>query len=409
RFHSYIHGGIQSVEGLSDIGSSGVEGPPMMPEDPYAYVLAGFQAPPSPDYVPGPKEPKQAPPLLEFVLELIYLKFMPLEDEILPAEEQPLPAADLHTVDSLGYIPESDPEEDPADYPTDEGDDDDDESSNDDEDDDDDVEEEEEEHPAHANSIPPPPVHRTTARIYISVHAPTPVWSEAEINRLLAIPSPPPSLLSQCPTYPLGYRAAMIWLRAETPSTSYPLPTSIPLSGTPPLLPIPLPTSSPPLLLPSTSHRSDVPEVTLPPRKRLCIALGAPATDETELRRMMIDFVTTVRLDTDEIYKRLDDAQDDRAWVQFMDASDTARAEVVSLCTTVLAQESEIAGLWAKIVPKRTTRSTPATTTTTTTTVTDAQLKALIDQGIANALAARDADRSRNGKDSHDSRMGVRR
>nr|GEY50422.1 hypothetical protein [Tanacetum cinerariifolium] len=60
--------------------------------------------------------------------------------------------------------------------------------------------------------------------------------------------------------------------------------------------------------------------------------------------------------------------------------------------------------------PKRTTRSTPATTTTTTTTsVTNAQLKALINQGIANALAARDADRSRNGEDSHDSRMGARR
>nr|GFD41176.1 hypothetical protein [Tanacetum cinerariifolium] len=44
--------------------------------------------------------------------------------------------------------------------------------------------------------------------------------------------------------------------------------------GTPPLLPIPLPTSSPPLLLPYTSRRADVPEVTLPPRKRLCIALG---------------------------------------------------------------------------------------------------------------------------------------
>ncbi|GJX38001.1 putative reverse transcriptase domain-containing protein [Tanacetum coccineum] len=58
---------------------------------------------------------------------------------------------------------------------------------------------------------------------------------------------------------------------------------------------------------------------------------------------------------------------------------------------------------------KRTTRSTPATTTTTTTTVTDAQLKVLIDQGIANLLAARDVGRSRNGEDSHDSGTGVRR
>ncbi|GJS72517.1 putative reverse transcriptase domain-containing protein [Tanacetum coccineum] len=47
--------------------------------------------------------------------------------------------------------------------------------------------------------------------------------------------------------------------------------------------------------------------------------------------------------------------------------------------------------------------------TTTTTPVTNAQLKALIDQGIANVLAERDATRSKNGKDSYDSGMGVRR
>nr|GFB96575.1 hypothetical protein [Tanacetum cinerariifolium] len=34
-----------------------------MPEDPYAYVVAAFQALPAPDYVPGPEEPEQAPPL----------------------------------------------------------------------------------------------------------------------------------------------------------------------------------------------------------------------------------------------------------------------------------------------------------------------------------------------------------
>ncbi|GKD12033.1 hypothetical protein Tco_1196440, partial [Tanacetum coccineum] len=61
------------------------------------------------------------------------------------------------------------------------------------------------------------------------------------------------------------------------------------------------------------------------------------------------------------------------------------------------------------MAPKRTTRSTPATTTTPTTFVTDKQLKRLIDQGIADALAACDADRSRNGEDSHDSGTGVRR
>ncbi|GJZ46937.1 hypothetical protein Tco_0600769, partial [Tanacetum coccineum] len=35
------------------IRSPGVDGPPVMPEDPYAYVVAAFQAPSSPDYVPS--------------------------------------------------------------------------------------------------------------------------------------------------------------------------------------------------------------------------------------------------------------------------------------------------------------------------------------------------------------------
>ncbi|GJU70982.1 uncharacterized mitochondrial protein-like protein [Tanacetum coccineum] len=48
---------------------------------------------------------------------------------------------------------------------------------------------------------------------------------------------------------------------------------------------------------------------------------------------------------------------------------------------------------------KRTTRSTPSAITATTTTVTNAQLKAMIDQRVTAALAARDADRSMNGDD----------
>ncbi|GJY09821.1 hypothetical protein Tco_0378006 [Tanacetum coccineum] len=116
-------------EDRSDIGSLGVDVPPIMPEDPYAYIVAAYQAPPSPDYMPGPKEP-QSPPPLDFVPELMYPEYMPLEDKILLAEEQPLPAAASPTVDSPGYVPEfypeeepekddEDPEEDPADYPAD--------------------------------------------------------------------------------------------------------------------------------------------------------------------------------------------------------------------------------------------------------------------------------------------------
>nr|GEZ72537.1 hypothetical protein [Tanacetum cinerariifolium] len=69
-------------------------------------------------------------------------------------------------------------------------------------------------------------------------------------------------------------------MRSVAPSTyilaprSEILPLETPPSGTPPLLPITLPTSSPPLLLPSTDYRAYVLKVTLPPQKRLCIALG---------------------------------------------------------------------------------------------------------------------------------------
>ncbi|GKB50725.1 reverse transcriptase domain-containing protein [Tanacetum coccineum] len=56
---------------------------------------------------------------------------------------------------------------------------------------------------------------------------------------------------------------------------------------------------------------------------------------------------------------------------------------------------------------RRTTRATPVTDTPTTTSVTNAQLQAMIDQGVTAALAARDA--TRNGDDSHTSGTGVRR
>ncbi|GKB02947.1 hypothetical protein Tco_0831036 [Tanacetum coccineum] len=108
-------------------------------------------------------------------------------------------------------------------------------------------------------------------------------------------------------------------VRAVVPSTYILASRSeTPPSGTPPLLPIPLPTPSPPLLLPSTDCRAGVSEVTLPLRKRLCIALGlrfegTPAmTDVAGISQWMTDFITSVREDTDEIYGRLDDAQDDR-------------------------------------------------------------------------------------------------
>ncbi|GKE01688.1 hypothetical protein Tco_1389671, partial [Tanacetum coccineum] len=303
------------------------------------------EAPPSLDYVPGP----EYPPLLvhvPYVPEPVYPEFMPLEDDVLPAEDQPLPADVSPTADSPGYITESDPKEDPK----------------------------EEEFLA-ISTPPPSPLTSYSSPLPHIPSPPLPVSSP--------LPVSPPSLLAS-PTYPLGYRAAMIRLRAESPSTSHPLPLSTPPSETPPLLPIPLPTSSPPLLLPSTSRRADVPEVTLPPQKRA--DYGFVGTLDDEIRRDPKREVgygitdTWDDMDTYEIYVRLDDAQDDRslmsgqlnmmrrdrrthartarlmetearlsheAWVQSMDASDTACSEVRALRTIVLAQHAEIRALQA--------------------------------------------------------------
>ncbi|GJT30629.1 putative reverse transcriptase domain-containing protein [Tanacetum coccineum] len=284
-------------EGLSDIGSPGVvrpehEGLPWMLDDPYVQVT--LQAPPSPDYIPGPKEP-QSPPLPDFVLE-------PLPDYVPEFDSKEDPEEDDY----------EDPEEDPVDYLADGGDDgnDEDEPSDDDDDEEVDIEadyEEEEEYPTSADSTavalpaadqapsteetepfeidksaatpPPHPAYRVTTRISIPAPVPTPVWSDVEVADISAIIYSTPS----SPHYPcspnllflirsLGYRAAMIQLRAEAAYTSHslPLPPPIILSHTRPDAPS---SGTPPLLLPSTKCTEDRPEVTLPPRKRLGIAL----------------------------------------------------------------------------------------------------------------------------------------
>nr|GFA90836.1 hypothetical protein [Tanacetum cinerariifolium] len=58
---------------------------------------------------------------------------------------------------------------------------------------------------------------------------------------------------------------------------------------------------------------------------------------------------------------------------------------------------------------KRTTRATPTIATAPAKTITNAQLQALIDRGVAAALGERDADRSRNGNNSNDLGTGGRK
>ncbi|GKD93034.1 hypothetical protein Tco_1372871 [Tanacetum coccineum] len=294
-------------EEISDGGSPrvivlGYDGLPMQPE-----------APPSPDYLPGPEEP-QTPPVPQdederepmfiqphdpdYVPEPIYPEYIPLEDEHeFPVEKQPSPV-DSPTAESPGYVIESDPEEDPeeyeddetkdgpVDYPMDGGDDEDDDDGDSSRDDADD-EEEEEEHLALADSaifvptvelvsppegtdhvIPPPStdITSTGARITVRPQASISLPPEAEVERLLAMPTPPPSpFISLSPPF-AGERLARI---ASTQALVDAVTAALP-SPSLPLLP--------PYLYrpPPVDRRDDVPESEQPSRKRSCLfALGS--------------------------------------------------------------------------------------------------------------------------------------
>nr|GFC44902.1 hypothetical protein [Tanacetum cinerariifolium] len=158
---------------------------------------------PAPDYVPGPEEPEHAPPspvYIPYVPEPEYPEYILPEDEVFPAEEQPLPTAASPTTDSPGYIPESDSDEDPEDDDDDEEEEEEDPSGDDadevDEEQDEDDDDEEEEHSALADSIPPPPTLRVTARISFRPQPPTLSFTKEDAERFLAMPIPPPSPLT---------------------------------------------------------------------------------------------------------------------------------------------------------------------------------------------------------------------
>nr|GEV29818.1 hypothetical protein [Tanacetum cinerariifolium] len=240
---------------LSDEGSPrvivyGYDGLPMLP------VTS-----PSPDYIPGFKEP-QTPPAPQD------------KDEHEPMFKQP-------------HDPNFDPEEyedDEAedgsvDYPMaggDDGDDDDSDSSGDDADDEDkdeeDEEEEEEEHLAPADStvviptdelvsppegtepvIPSPSTDTATigASITVRLQAAISFPPKAKVERLLAMPTPSPSPLTSLSPPSAGEHLARCTAPAALPSP--PLPS--------------------PLHMPSlVDRRDDIPETEMPPRKRLCLS-----------------------------------------------------------------------------------------------------------------------------------------
>nr|GFA68440.1 hypothetical protein [Tanacetum cinerariifolium] len=283
-------------------------------------------------------------------------------------------------------------------------------------------------------SIPFSQTHLRKARKTVRPEPPMSASMEASIARQAALLSPPlhvPSLPLPLPSplttsstdtgAPLGYRAAGIRMRA---------------------------------LLSSTSRRTDITEADMPPWKRACLtaptpgfeieessAAGAarhPGPTESDLRRCrgvnerVTELDTTVRQRTDEFEVHFEDTQFDRAllrarvntlyrdrpyhrrtamlmdreamhsreaWAFSMDRSSAMAAYVRTL-------ETQVAAL---ITQTTNSRATPAATTIPTTTVTNAQLQALIDRGVAAVLAERDADRSRNSDNSNDSGIGRRR
>nr|GEX11584.1 retrovirus-related Pol polyprotein from transposon TNT 1-94 [Tanacetum cinerariifolium] len=243
-----------------------------------------------------------------FIPEPIYPEYIPLEDEhILLAKEHPLPPVVSHTAECPGYVDESDPEEDleeyeedetedgPVGYPMDEEDyrdNDDINSLGYDADNEDEDEEEKEEHLAPDDSvmvisinelvvpseeteptIPPPSIYTATigARITIQPETSISLLPEAEVERLLAMPTPPPLPLTLLSPPSAGERLARCMA-----------PTALP---SPPLLP----SSYPP---PLVDRRDGIPKSEQPPRKRLCLATVGSRYDvgESSTRDQGVDY-----------------------------------------------------------------------------------------------------------------------
>nr|GEU70964.1 reverse transcriptase [Tanacetum cinerariifolium] len=277
------------------------------------YVL-GPEHPPSPDYVPGPEEPKQ---------------------EVL----------------------EEDPEEHPVDYPADGGDDDDDESFDDDEEQEASEDDDEVEHLALADSSArlgddPVPSAKDTKAFETNESAPTPVPSPRRRSTKMSIR--PQTLMSTT-------AAALIveCASARTPPSPF---TMIQLRALLPSIHHPLKIHSPPLLLPSTTHKDDLPEADMPLQKGACfttptgrfevrksssaaarqaghalvhrVDYGFVDTVETSIRSSesramtaigevndrVIDLATTYRQDAYELYVHCEDPQDDQALLRAQNA-----------------------------------------------------------------------------------------
>ncbi|GJZ29040.1 putative reverse transcriptase domain-containing protein [Tanacetum coccineum] len=363
----------------SDAGSPGVVGPPSLD------YVPGPEHPSSPDYVPGPEYPEYLVP----------------SDTEAPMEDQPLPDDASHAALSPGYIadfdPEEDPEEDPADYPADGGEDDDDESSDDDDDDDDDDEEDdEEEHLAPTDS----------SDVLSIDHVPSAEDTEAfETDKSAATPVPSPrrrmARMSVRPQIPMSDTAEALiaeYAFAPTPPSPPPSPFS-PLSSPLPQIPSPpiplpsLPTTSPTYAEAPLGYRAaefdDLPEADIPLWKRA--RFTAPTG-----RQAGHTLAHTV----------------DYGFIDTMDAS--IRATESRTRNHPLGQRSMTGFLTRQRIrdEDRLTAHNQHEHDKFRDLVRAAEARphdGPEDVGVDDALTERDAEKSRNGDDSHDSGSGGRR
>nr|GEU51776.1 hypothetical protein [Tanacetum cinerariifolium] len=437
--------------------------------------VSGPEHPPSPNYVPGLKEPEQELLSPNYVPEPEDPKYLAPFDAKAPIEDQPLPD-DAPTALSSGYDadsdskedPEKEHEEDPANYPVDGGDNANDESSDDDDDDAqeafEDDDEEDKDHQAlsdpsaiHVDDLIPsaedtkafesddstptpiPSPRRHTARMSVRRQILMSDTAEALITEYASAPTPPSPLPSPLSTLssplphipspplplpsppttsltyaeaPLGYRAAMIRLRATSLSTHH--PSEIP---SPPMAMTIVGVVNDRVTYLATTQRQDAQELYMRCEEAQDdqALLGAQAWSHFESRiQSMKAQIRALQRDVDVLQRQMIRDEDRlTAYIQhehdrFKDLVRAAEAgpqdgleDASSSCYMDLLSLFS----YLKMPPKKRT----ATTTTTTTPMTDAQLKALITQGVANELAEHDADRSRNGDDSHDSGSDKRR
>ncbi|GKD16719.1 putative reverse transcriptase domain-containing protein [Tanacetum coccineum] len=276
----------------------------------------------------------------------------------------------------------------------------------------------------------------------------------------LPVASPPlplPSPLTTSPTdagAPLGYRAVGIRMRAASPPLLLPYTsrrTNIPEAKMPPRKRACLTTPAPGLEIreslvarvarqPGTTLEADL-------RRDRGMEMGYGITDTQENKESQVRFEdaqddraylrarvntlfrdrpyhrhTAMILDNEAMYARM-------AWTSSKDMSAAIKLTIaLGRIETLEARDPEpqdepaeagssccscITSIIKMTPRKRTTRASPATSTTATTPtsipVSDAQLRELIERGIAVVLAERDADRSKKGDDSHDSGTGGRR